>query len=157
MAVAHRAGILPAWTRSHGPPVRWDVGTGAVILKGNDRAHEEYGDSETGRDGSLARSPMEVGRSRIAFRLRSRAMRAMPFHGGICSRSESCPPRGLTPRLWRELDGGGGRLERDAPDFESADRAFRSVVDDGRLWRSAVSYSPPGGFLLVVHGEEHSL
>ena len=137
-------------------PVQWDVGTGAAILEADDRAPEKYGDSNTGSE-RLADAVPDGSRPLadcVPPSIPGDA--AMPFHGGICSRSESRPPRGLPPRSWWELDVRTGRLERDAPDSESAGRAFRSGVDDGRLWPKTVFYSPaPAGHCsLVVHGEE---
>ena len=137
-------------------PVQWDVGTGAAILEADDRAPQEYGDSNTRSERIVDVLPDGSRPLADCVPPSIPGDAAIPFHGGICSRSESRPPRGLPPRLWRGLDVRAGRLERDAPAPELAGRAFRSGVDDGRLRRKTVLYTPPpaGRSSLVVHREQ---
>lgn len=128
-------------------PVRWDVGTGAAILEENDRAHEEYGDSETGLDGIVA-----------AFPDRSRPLAdcvppSIPGNAGC-----AVPRRDLLQERIPPVSGSA------APIAARAGRSFRTLsvlpaplrvgkpglpVRGGL--REAVFYSPPCGTLLVGH------
>ena len=106
--------------------------------------------------GSRTRFPMEVGRSRTAFRLRSRAMQP-------CRSTAGSAPGANPARLGvcRPDCGGGWTF---VPDASSVTRRTPSRqagpsapgVDDGRLRRKTVLYTPPpaGRSSLVVHREQ---